>query len=321
MSHQGEKVDIIAEAYRQAKTTQASSWRMYSAPAKVNLYLEVGSRQPDGYHPVDTVLHSLALHDTLAIRSCKKDAGGLEVDLQCKTAPGIDDIAIPTKDNLVYKACHALYEACAIQESYHIDLVLTKQIPAQSGLGGGSSDAAAALLAAADVFGISKDDPRLVSTAQQLGCDVPFFLKGGCAHYTGRGDVFVRALAPLQSPLVIVRPQEGVSTGQAYAAFDQGAYVIDPSERRKMQLLADAQDVPLCNNLCEVASQLNPEIHRILEQLSQGSQHPALVSGSGSACYVLCGSYDEASARAREARKMGWWARVSFLSSQAACAL
>lgn len=192
------------------------------SPAKVNLYLHVGAKQPDGYHDVRTILHTLDLHDSLSIRytpspaPASAQAQGVRVTLHISDAYGRRIMADKPQDNLITKAL-VLYARRACVPAGHIHVQAVKRIPVQAGLGGGSSNAAAALYGASVLFpaGVALEE-----LACELGSDVAFFLHGGCGYYTQRGDVLHHRLQPTEQPVCLVKPAAGVSTAQAYACFD-----------------------------------------------------------------------------------------------------
>lgn len=191
------------------------------APAKINLTLDVGARRADGYHDIRSVMQTIALHDTLTVTRTP-DRPGVHLDVTGEEAEGVP----ADESNLVHRAAVRLQKTAAAlgtlpagQSGLHVRL--HKRIPSQAGLGGGSSDAAATLLAVNDLLGLTLARPRLVGIAASLGADVPFFLTGGMALVEGLGER-VTPLPPLTPPwtLVIVQPPVGVSTAAAYAALD-----------------------------------------------------------------------------------------------------
>lgn len=191
--------------------------RTIAAYAKINLTLDVFSKRADGYHSLASVLQTISLHDTLSLER-RVEAG---IDFSCE-AP--DSMAVPADaTNLVFRAAQMALEAAA-QEGRPaeggVGIRLTKRIPAQAGLGGGSSDAAAALRGVNALLGLELSDERLRSLAAALGSDVPFFLTGGTAVARGRGE----SITPLPDAppfwLVVVKPEENVSTAWAYGELD-----------------------------------------------------------------------------------------------------
>lgn len=291
------------------------------APAKVNLHLGVGPAGADGFHPVETVLHAVSLHDVLYLQRRPARLGsGLSVELTCTFHEGLAPVEIDPKDNLAYRAVFALARAVGREgQDEAFAMLLEKRIPVQAGLGGGSSDAAAALVAAAHAWGLAADDARIEETARTLGADVAFFLRGGCGLYEGKGDRFVHAIAPDKRSVVLVKPDEGVSTARAYAAFDERPVFVTEEERTELAAARTASDVALQNNLAPAAERLLPELAEIRTWLeAQAGVQGAMLSGSGSATFAVCDSFESACAVATVAIKRGWWARTTAFSS--ACA-
>lgn len=320
------------------------------APAKVNLALEVGGLRDDGYHQVATVMHGLALHDVLHLHRAPADesevarraeqaagtatvaVGGpaanlaVSIDVADKAStPYPQPVRLDAADNLAFKAIDALARAVGHDAFESISLRVEKAIPFEAGLAGGSSDAAAALLAAARWWGLGADDPAVAETAASLGADVTFFLHGGCALLDGRGDRFVRSLAPMKGPLVLVKPPAGVSTPKAYAAFDEAPVAVPPSVVESMARASEASQVPLFNSLEAAARSIAPELAEVAEWLSAqegvASAEDVLLCGSGAATFARTGSFSEACAIAAAAQARGWWSRATTFSSLGAAVL
>lgn len=286
------------------------------APAKVNLYLDIGKKRDDGYHEVLTVMHTLLLHDVIRMRSVPRLPGeGLALEVLCRACEGLDPLRVPPEDNLVSKAIRQLAVNTGGAHDQTIVIDIEKHIPVQAGLGGGSSDAAAALVGAARLWGLSPHDEIIEKTARTLGADVAFFLHGGCACLTGVGDTIDHHLSPMNTFVVIVKPQGGVSTTAAYAAFDKNPYRLSSFERTRALTAACARDVPLCNNLVFAAKTLLPALEDVCAWVGQSEGVEAsLMSGSGSAVFGICGSFEEASRVASQAQSCGWWARATMFS-------
>lgn len=297
------------------------------SPAKVNLHLSIGAKRADGYHDAYSVMHALTLHDTVTVR-CEREAedAPIAVDVRCTTHGGVDELSIASEDNIAYKAIMALADEFGLSDAgYRFTVHIDKHIPHAAGLGGGSSNAAAALLAACRVFGIDPDDERVFAVASKIGADVPFFLRGGCAQLGGRGDVFERDLAPMNAPVVLVRPDGGVSTAAAYRAFDESAGRTD---LQAQGVSAErAKDVQLYNNLAAASETVMPELVEAKDWLQQQAgvardaitgEPCVLLSGSGSATFCVCESMNAAYAIVSAAKQRGWWARsCSFTSAGA----
>lgn len=287
------------------------------SPAKVNLVLAVGEKQENGFHEVQTIMHSLALHDTLSMRRFDDEGSGegLQVMLKCESSFTIDPLLIKAEENIAYKAVVELAKALGRTQDETIEMVLNKVIPAEAGLGGGSSNAAAALVGAATLWGVGVEDERVQEVASRLGADVSFFLKGGCARLSGKGDVFEAQLEPRSGFVLLVRPDAGVSTGRAYAAFDDAPVLPGAEYLSSLAGLNAAADVSLYNNLEKAACSVTPVVAEVLEwgRAAAGKENVVLC-GSGSAVCCIFDSYQAACEASVEARKHEWWTRVTSFS-------
>lgn len=287
------------------------------SPAKVNLVLAVGEKQESGFHEVQTIMHSLALHDTLSMRRFDDEGSGegLQVMLKCESSFTIDPLLIKAEENIAYKAVVELAKALGRTQDETIEMVLNKVIPAEAGLGGGSSNAAAALVGAATLWGVGVEDERVQEVASHLGADVSFFLKGGCARLSGKGDVFEVQLEPRSGFVLLVRPDAGVSTGKAYAAFDEDPVLLSSEYLSSIAALDAAADVSLYNNLEKAACSVTPVVAQVLEwgRAAAGEENVVLC-GSGSAVCCIFDSYQTACEASVEARKHEWWTRVTSFS-------
>lgn len=287
------------------------------SPAKVNLVLAVGEKQESGFHAVQTIMHSLALHDTLSMRRFDDEGSGegLQVMLKCESSFTIDPLLIKAEENIAYKAVVELAKALGRTQDETIEMILNKVIPAEAGLGGGSSNAAAALVGAATLWGVGVEDERVQEVASHLGADVSFFLKGGCARLSGKGDVFEVQLEPRSGFVLLVRPDAGVSTGKAYAAFDEDPVLPSSEYLSSIAALDAAADVSLYNNLEKAACSVTPVVAQVLEwgRAAAGEENVVLC-GSGSAVCCIFDSYQTACEASVEARKHEWWTRVTSFS-------
>lgn len=287
------------------------------SPAKVNLVLAVGEKQESGFHEVQTIMHSLALHDTLSMRRFDDEGSGegLQVMLKCESSFTIDPLLIKAEDNIAYKAVVELAKALGRTQDETIEMVLNKVIPAEAGLGGGSSNAAAALVGAATLWGVGVEDERVQEVASRLGADVSFFLKGGCARLSGKGDVFEAQLEPRSGFVLLVRPDAGVSTGKAYAAFDEDPVLPGSGYLSSIAALDAAADVLLYNNLEKAACSVTPVVAEVLEWgRAVAGEENVVLCGSGSAVCCIFDSYQAACEASVEARKHEWWTRVTSFS-------
>ncbi|UXI67415.1 4-(cytidine 5'-diphospho)-2-C-methyl-D-erythritol kinase [Tahibacter amnicola] len=182
-----------------------SAWTRWPAPAKLNLFLQITGRRPDGYHCLQTVFQLLDWGDLIEIRS--RDDG------QIVRHGGLPGVA--PEDDLVIRAAHALRRVAGSDRG--ADIAVTKRIPAGGGLGGGSSDAASTLVALNALWRCGLDEPALAALGLRLGADVPVFVRGRTAWAEGVGE----QLSPLDLPerwFVIVDPQTSVPTGPLFQA-------------------------------------------------------------------------------------------------------
>ncbi len=246
-------------------------------PAKINLTLEVLQRRPDGYHALRSVMVPIALYDELVI----EPAGAFS--FSC------DEQNLNGEDNLVVRAARAVGTVGDVR------LTLSKSIPSQAGLGGGSSDAAAVLRAAmAGAFGGA---PALdwVATARSLGSDVPFFLTGSAALVEGTGER-VTALGALPAwHVLVVKPPAAVSTAAAYAELDRHERPSRPRNTSdSLEMVAALQrgefsavERLMSNDFHDVICSSTPEVARAVDALRNAGATNALLSGSGSAVFTL----------------------------------
>ncbi|WP_165062662.1 4-(cytidine 5'-diphospho)-2-C-methyl-D-erythritol kinase [Adlercreutzia sp. ZJ154] len=347
-------VDMMAEARNaqwSADTFLGPGALKVIAPAKVNLFLAVGRHRGDGYHDVVNVMHALALHDVLYFHRnaqswCAPEklpshmaavgpANNLLVNITTadKTQAAIRALDVPASENLVTRALAKLAHAIDYKTFESISIHIEKNIPHQAGLGGGSSDAAAALVAAANMWGLPSDAPVLYEVASSLGADVAFFLQGGCALLSGAGECLKSRLQPAKTPIVLAKPHAGVSTAQAYARFDEDAQFAPSDLLAQVESAKLASEVPLYNNLSSAAEFLVPELVSVREKLEEylagdiSAAAPSavcnqvLLCGSGSCTFAITDSFSQASRIAAEARTNGWWARATTLSSLKAAIL
>lgn len=316
------------------------------APAKVNLFLGIGPRRPDGYHDVTTVMHALAMHDTITLTRIEsgedvsifepgdaaqpmrqldiavEQGSGLVVGANMLWSAGLEPVAVPDEDNLACKAVHALARAIGRHEDEVIRLVIDKKIPHQTGLGGGSADAAAALLGAASLWDLVPEDDRIEQVAQTLGADVAFFLHGGCALLDGTGANFVHTLVPSKKSVVVVKPTGGVSTAEAYKTFDSLAQPLPADLVEQAQNAQVAGEVPLYNNLAPASEELHDQLGAVRSFAgSFPGVEDVLLCGSGAGTFAVCESYQVAQALSAAAQAQGWWARATSLSSLSAAIL
>lgn len=271
------------------------------APGKINVYLGVGPRHDDGYHSLATVFQAVSLYEDVYASA----AAGftLEVDGE------VDVSGVPLDDrNLAMRAAKLLAQTAGVDAGVH--LRIRKGVPVAGGMGGGSADAAAALVACDALWGTELGAHRLHALAARLGADVPFALHGGTAVGAGRGDELTPALARGRFDWVLVISEQGLSTPEVYGRLDQlraqeGAVADDPPMSLDVPLpvlhalrAGDAHDLaPALLNDLEAAAVLDrPDLGATLIDGIRFGALGGLVSGSGPSIALLCESPEHARA-------------------------
>ena len=255
------------------------------APAKVNLFLEVIGKRPDGYHQISSIAAPVTLYDELTFEKADR------IELTC------DNQDIPSDDsNLVVKAAKLLQDKCSVSTGARISL--RKKIPAGAGLGGGSSDAAAAILALNEMWELGLAFEEMVSIAADTGSDVALFLCGGVVHMQGRGE----RVSPVENRLrefrlVLAVPPFGVSTAEVYSRVR----VPDAQHRKSASGMIEgfaggnwelvARNT--YNRLQQAAYETEPQLEELCESIAGVTQLPVRMTGSGSAFFICCKSADE----------------------------
>jgi 4-diphosphocytidyl-2-C-methyl-D-erythritol kinase len=284
------------------------------APAKLNLTLEVVGRRADGYHLLDSLIAFTEYGDTLT--ATPSDALSLTLD-----GPFGGILVGDPMENLVLKAARLLAAEAGIEP--RAALALTKRLPVASGIGGGSSDAAATLMALSALWRLALAPEDLARLALKLGADVPVCLDQRTARLEGIGERITAAPPVPAAPIVLVNPGVGLPTPKVFQArrgdFSQGAGPVgvlagSPADATG---LADALR-PYANDLTQPAVQLLPVIGRVLARLEATSQCLiARMSGSGATCFALFPT-DEAAASAVAAitaAEPDWWAVATRLKA------
>ena len=268
------------------------------AHAKINLDLRVLGTRPDGFHELRTVFQALSLHDTIF---CVPRPGPFAIECNVAGVP-LDE------SNLAWRAAEALWRSLRRPGRVRDAVVrLEKRIPVQAGLGGGSSDAAATLMALAQAWRVPIRPAQLTDVAVRLGADVPFFLAGGTALGLGRGDE-IYPLADLQRHwIVLLVPGFGVSTGDAYGWYDaepelsraprEPQHVPGPWPSRAAQMINDLE-APIAGH--------HPEIDQMKAALRRAGALAAAMSGSGSTVFGLFQKRRDALAAVDRLRGLGW---------------
>ncbi|HEX8920873.1 MAG TPA: 4-(cytidine 5'-diphospho)-2-C-methyl-D-erythritol kinase [Pyrinomonadaceae bacterium] len=258
--------------------------------AKINWLLRVMGRRTDGFHELRTIFQTVTLYDELSFAS--RDDGKLQLTSDSKDIP-VDDSNLILRAGLVLRNQHRIESGASIH--------LKKVIPVEGGLGGGSSNAAVALLGLAHLWKVETDKRELTQLAASLGADVPFFLTGGTALGRGLGTEVSPVKEVSAEHLLIVKPEAKVSTVAAYKALNSPALTkadsaIILSISRADEQFTDSYPIALHNDFEPVVFQLKPEIGRVRDALLRAGAQSALLAGSGSSVF---GVFDNSVAQGR----------------------
>ena len=248
-----------------------------SARAKINWSLKVKRKRYDGYHEIESLMQCITLSDTLTFELPDKAADTITLE---------SDTDIPRDVNLVYKAAVLLQKETGTNKGALIRLA--KKIPVEAGLGGGSSDAAAALKGLAELWGVDVSDERLLALGAELGSDVPFFLICGAAVVTGRGECVRAVNVDKEYHLVLVKPAFGVSASWAYGNL--GSFNKEDSGTDALIKALNAGDRNeisrhMTNDLEAPVFQAHPIIGDIKNALMDSGAFVSLMSGSGTTVF------------------------------------
>lgn len=286
------------------------------ARAKINLFLKVGERRADGYHEIRSVMQSLALADELYFR--RTEGRGSRVTLRCS------DPEVPCDgDNLIFKAVDAFEKHTAAMGPCGVDVLLNKRIPVGAGLGGGSADAAATILALDAIFELEMPLDRLMEIGADVGSDVPFCVKGGTALAAGRGERIsdLDNLPPFQ--VVLAADDREVSTAEVYRRFDsmcsadgvesegdlESAFesLMRGIERHEFENI-----YPNLRNSLESATIASGQVAEYKELAMRAGAVAAMMSGSGSTVFALVSGMESA---AEVAWELGKAAPITIITS------
>jgi 4-diphosphocytidyl-2-C-methyl-D-erythritol kinase len=262
------------------------------APAKINWFLKVLRRREDGFHDIQSLMQKITLFDEISFSPSKEFV----------IETGAD---IPMKENLIYKAAMLLMDSVSLDMG--AELHLKKSIPVGAGLGGGSSDAAAALIGLNKLWELGLSIDQLCKIAEQIGSDVPFFLRGPVSYAQGRGEKLSACNAEKTHNILLVKPLFGVSTAWAYKTFAENRALHEEDEqnihtpeltkkalkvnniRHFIRLFEKAELNGLngfvLNDLESIVIKNFPEIAEIKDKLTGHGARFSLMSGSGSTVF------------------------------------
>lgn len=265
------------------------------APAKINLTLDIVGTRPDGYHLLESVFQSVSIYDTVVAKQAEKGVISLQIEGQ--------PCDCPVEKNTAYKAAKVFFDATGIEGGVH--LTLTKRIPQQAGMGGGSADAAGVLWALNTLYETNLTTSRLHRMGAKIGADVPFCVVGGTKFVTGIGDGLTGWGDMPHCHIVVAQPAEGISTAAAYAAVDNATITRRPDHQAVKMALWQKNLHALCEqaiNVFEDATELKgvKDIRRRMEAFSPLCSQ---MTGSGSAVFAIFEDEEAAKACLAELQK------------------
>ncbi len=256
--------------------------QIYS-PAKINLYLDVISKRDDGYHNLEMIMQKIALFDTLTIEKAQG------ISITC------NDEKIPTDSrNIVYKATELI--AGDYPQVSGARIHIEKQIPSEAGLAGGSSNGASAIIALSHIYNLNLTREEMCHYGEKLGSDVNFFFFGPTCHVSGRGEI-IKELPSLPAlPIVLLKPEAGLSAGEVYKNLNLQNQVVNENQKKPVDIekileSVACEDIPfilnnLYNKLEESSFKLNSDLEKIKNEMIKENPY-SLMSGSGTTFFSL----------------------------------
>ena len=282
-----------------------------ATPAKINLFLELLGRRDDGFHEIETVMSAVSIFDRLSFTTRTDSDIRLSINYSTRGQLPAETDLIPADDrNLIVKAIKLVrqtaltenaltenaltenalpdsdqHEACSVG----MDVVLSKNIPSAAGLGGASSDAAAALVAANEMWNLNWSKQKLEQLAAQLGSDIPFFITGGTAICRGRGEKIEPLNVPSGLSLVVVKPQVSLSTADVFKQVSSSTEIKSADEMLQGLHQGSSQLIgnKLFNRLEQFADVLTSQVSEVRKLFSSLNSLGHQMSGSGSSYFGL----------------------------------
>lgn len=289
---------------REFTDTRAMQWQRLdnsiriATPAKLNLYLEVLGKRTDGFHELETVITAVDRFDEITLTRSESD----EIHLSCSWRRALDNRSrkgslifgdLPSgPDNLVFRAAELFLSELGITSGLRIEL--NKTIPSQAGLGGASGNAAGTLIALDQLFETGLPMDHLGELASRLGSDVPFFIKGGAALCTGRGEQVAQFNIQADLYFVVVKPFFGLSTNDVFQKLQIPGNVKSFARENLSSLDFDWAGL-LFNRLQEPVMEFTDEIGKVCEFLQAAGCLASQMTGSGSCCFGICEDESRAS--------------------------
>lgn len=263
-----------------------------NAKAKINLYLDVTGKRADGYHLLETVMHTVSLCDTVTLT--KTGRNGIEISCS--------DPLIPCNEkNIAYKCAAAFFDKIGISSS-GVSIDIIKRIPSQAGMGGGSADGAAVLTGLDRLFETGLSEGELISIGARIGADIPFCIKGGCGYCTGIGEI-IEPLPAICGCVLIGKGQAGISTAEAFGKIDSlGSDIGITGIKKIFGNVSSLTDIAsYCRNIFDDVTSLE-EVTDIKRIMTENGAVCSAMTGSGSAVFGLYES-ENAAKKAQEVLK------------------
>lgn len=248
-----------------------------NAKAKINLYLDVTGKRADGYHLLETVMHTVSLCDTITLT--KTGRSGIEISCS--------DPLIPCNEkNIAYKCAAAFFDKTGIS-SGGVSIDIIKRIPSQAGMGGGSADGAAVLTGLDRLFETKLSESKLISIGARIGADIPFCIKGGCGYCTGIGEI-IEPLPAICGCVLIGKGKAGISTAEAFGKIDSlGSGIGISGIKQIFGNVSSLTDIaPFCRNIFDDVTSLE-EVTNIKRIMTENGAVCSAMTGSGSAVFGL----------------------------------
>ena len=251
------------------------------AHAKINLTLEIGKRREDGFHDISSVVQEIALHDVIKIRKSEENG-----EITVGSDSGITPIG---RENIAFRAASTFMKYVGL--NCGLDIFIGKNIPVCAGLGGGSSDAASVLLGLRELFNIDVPDEILSKLSSQIGSDVPFFICGGTAVVGGRGEKITKTVTLPKIELILIKPDFGISTKDAYLAWDEQD-MPSSEESKALKLVSMLTNTETCcleemlkgrlyNDFEQVIRGIYPKVSELKEEIRAAGAFEVQMAGSG----------------------------------------
>ena len=275
-----------------------------NAKAKINLYLDVTGKRADGYHLLETVMHTVSLCDTVTLT--KTDRNGIEISCS--------DPLIPCNEkNIAYKCAAAFFDKTGIS-SGGVSIDIIKRIPSQAGMGGGSADGAAVLTGLDRLFETGLSEGELISIGARIGADIPFCIKGGCGYCTGIGEI-IEPLPAICGYVLIGKGKAGISTAEAFGKIDSlGSGIGITGIKKIFGNVSSLTDIaPFCRNIFDDVTSLE-EVTDIKRIMTENGAVCSAMTGSGSAVFGLYESENAAKKAQKVLKQKNYFTALCRLS-------